>query len=642
MAKLILPSQQTSYSLKKIITTIGSDKKSDLHLSHPSVSPFHCLLTQQNDQFFLTATQGEVLVNGGKIKKQLLHHHDRIKIGKVELIFSLLEEGNLGEQLQIFQKFLPPAQKKELQEVKKQITALENKLFFLEEQNKKNQILQQISFLLSSPLKTEDLLNRIMDLALKTFRAERGFLMMVDEEGSLIPRAARIMEEEKIKTQQDLTISYSTLEKVKKTKKPIIISNISQNPVVAQQKSIIQSEIKSILCTPLLQENQEIIGLLYLDTRIAEGVFREGDLELIKGFSGYVGVVLERELWVEREKKQLAKIIRLEEEARYVRQIKKMEEERETLQKRIETYQFEEIIGASAGMQEVFKLIRQIAPTEATVLIVGETGTGKELVARAIYEHSPRNSAPFITINCGSIPETLLESELFGYRRGSFTGAAQDKPGKIEAAEGGVLFLDEIGELPLSLQAKFLRVLENKEIEKIGEEKSKKVNIRILAATNKNLEEEVKKGNFRKDLWYRLNIISIKIPPLRARGEDVLLLSHFFLNKFSREMQKKIKGISLEAENFLLRQRWPGNVRELQNKIYRAVLLAEGDYITLKELGEEEKEMMSLKEQKANFERELVLSVWRRNGGNLTKTAQQLQISRRGLAKIITKYNLKN
>jgi DNA-binding NtrC family response regulator len=245
---------------------------------------------------------------------------------------------------------------------------------------------------------------------------------------------------------------------------------------------------------------------------------------------------------------------------------------------------FGEIIGKDPKMQSLFKLIEDVAPTDATVLIQGESGTGKELVARAIHERSHRAEKPFVVINCTAYPSTLLESELFGHEKGAFTGAIRRKIGRFEQADGGTVFLDEVGEIEMSAQAKLLRVLQQQTIDRLGGENQIKVDVRILAATNKNLLEEVQRGNFREDLFYRLNVIPVHLPPLRERSKDIHLLVRHFLDRFAREQGKRILGVGSEVMRKLIDNPWPGNVRELENCIEHAVVLAKGDQIELRDL----------------------------------------------------------
>ena len=247
-------------------------------------------------------------------------------------------------------------------------------------------------------------------------------------------------------------------------------------------------------------------------------------------------------------------------------------------------YEFSNIIGSSPAMQKVFSRITKVIKTDSTVLVLGESGTGKELIAKAIHSNGPRRDKPFIAVHCGAIPENLLESELFGHTKGAFTGAIRDKIGKFEAAHHGTIFLDEIATLPMHLQIKLLRVLQEQEVERIGSNKPIKLDVRIISATNVNLEEEVKKGNFRDDLFYRLNVIPVTLPPLRERVEDILPLVRHFLAKYSKEMDRPLMSIAREALMALEVYNWPGNVRELENVVERTVALTEGVQITLSDL----------------------------------------------------------
>lgn len=249
-----------------------------------------------------------------------------------------------------------------------------------------------------------------------------------------------------------------------------------------------------------------------------------------------------------------------------------------------EKYEFANIIGNSPAMQKVFSRMKKIIKTDSTVLILGESGTGKEVVARAIHFNGPRKDKPFVAVHCGAIPENLLESELFGHTKGSFTGAIRDKIGKFEAANQGTIFLDEIGTLPMHLQIKLLRVLQEQEVERIGSNKQIKLDVRVISATNANLEEEVKRGNFREDLFYRLNVIPILLPPLRDRVEDILPLVRHFLEKYFRSMKRSKMVLAKEAIEAMEMHDWPGNVRELENTVERMVALTEGDHITLEDL----------------------------------------------------------
>jgi DNA-binding NtrC family response regulator len=332
------------------------------------------------------------------------------------------------------------------------------------------------------------------------------------------------------------------------------------------------------------------------------------------------------------------------------------------LRKELEAkYGFENIIGSSPKMQEVYKLIRKVAPTDSTVLIRGESGTGKELIARAIHFNSPRKQKPFVPVDCGVLSQELLESELFGHVKGSFTGAIVTKPGLFEIADGGSIFLDEIGDINPNFQSKLLRVIQEREFTPVGGVKPKKVDLRFIVATNKDLERLVEEKQFREDLFYRLNVVSITIPPLRERKDDTPLLAYHFLRKYTREMNKSIKSISVDAMNMLIAYSWPGNVRQLENVIERAIVMAEGDTITTEHLpfavraeiahpdtpipktSDELKEIKKKVRESAveSIEKSFILDALTRNDWNITRAAKDVGMQRPNFQALIRKYGIK-
>jgi transcriptional regulator with PAS, ATPase and Fis domain len=281
-------------------------------------------------------------------------------------------------------------------------------------------------------------------------------------------------------------------------------------------------------------------------------------------------------------------------------------------------------------MHRIFDLLDNVTPTKSNILLLGESGTGKSLIAETIHCNSPRRDKAFISVNCSAIPETLLESELFGYRKGAFTGAVSDKKGLILMADGGTLFLDEIGDMPPALQAKLLKVLESGEVLPLGDTKPKHSDIRLISATNQNIEEKIKNGTFREDLYYRINVIEVTIPPLRQRKEDIPLLVDHFIKKFSAQNQKNIKGITEEAMQVLMKYSWPGNVRELSNVIERAVVISTGEMIDVKSLPPkitfQEQAAQSLKEKMNEYEKNIILTTYEANNRNKEATARALGI----------------
>ncbi len=322
--------------------------------------------------------------------------------------------------------------------------------------------------------------------------------------------------------------------------------------------------------------------------------------------------------------------------------------ERENIEERnlAERVSFEDIVGSSPPMQEIFATVRKVSGTDVPVLITGESGTGKELIANAIHNLSRRKNGPFIAINCGAIPDTLLESELFGHEKGSFTGASTQRKGKLEYANGGTLFLDEIGDLVPELQVKILRFLQEKVIERVGGRQLIPVDSRVIAATNQNLEEEVKANRFREDLYFRLAVVKMALPPLRERGNDVIQLADHLVTAFCKELKKPAKRFSKQALDALRRHNWPGNVRELQNRVKRAIVLADGSTIGPSELeletpnGSVSTSSSTLKEAKEALERDILANTLRENNGNISKTAKALGISRPTLYDLMSRYGL--
>ncbi|HJU03738.1 MAG TPA: PEP-CTERM-box response regulator transcription factor [Nitrospiraceae bacterium] len=321
-----------------------------------------------------------------------------------------------------------------------------------------------------------------------------------------------------------------------------------------------------------------------------------------------------------------------------------LEQENVKLQQQKTHEGFQDIIGMSAPMHQLFATIRRVAASDLAVLIMGESGTGKELVARAIHRESARRGGPFIAINCGAIPDTLLESELFGHEKGAFTGAHVQRKGRIESAQGGTLLLDEIGELPLALQVKLLRFLQEQRIERVGGREPIPVDTRVVAATNVNLGEALDQGLFRKDLFYRLGVVQITVPPLRERDDDLLYLAQAFVQRCRDELNVRVTGLSAEAQDAIQAYAWPGNVRELENRIKRAVVMAEGRILQPADLelsgGPMPPPAVTLKEARTQMEKSLIRQALIRTNGNVTRAAEELGISRQTLHESMNKYGL--
>jgi len=304
---------------------------------------------------------------------------------------------------------------------------------------------------------------------------------------------------------------------------------------------------------------------------------------------------------------------------------------------------YHRLVGESEPMKRVFGLIQRVAPTDATVLILGENGTGKELVAHAIHESSPRRDKPFIPISCGAIPETLLESELFGHERGAFTDAYRAREGKFELADGGTLFLDEIGELPVHLQVKLLRFLQDHVVERIGSRERQRVDVRVVAATNRDLKGAITSGTFREDVYYRLSVLTIQVPPLRERGDDIRMLADYFLDFYARHHKRRLRGFTQAALRAIQGYEWPGNVRELENRIQRGVIMAQDSYLRPEDLELAEPvrdDVTSLQAARDEAERRVIMDALTRNAGNVTRAARDVDVSRPTFHDLLKKHGI--
>ncbi|MBN2058055.1 MAG: sigma-54-dependent Fis family transcriptional regulator [Candidatus Saganbacteria bacterium] len=403
------------------------------------------------------------------------------------------------------------------------------------------------------------------------------------------------------------------------------------------------------------------IDLVLLDIRLPE-IDGIEVLKLIKGHDDSIEVIMVTAVIMVKKAVEAIRIgaydyitkpfdiEALQEQVEKVLEKRQLQQQNISLKQLIEQdYQFEKIVGKSKEIREVFRVIDDVAKSNATILITGESGTGKELVARAIHNRSPRKDRLFVAVNCAAIPEALLESELFGHERGSFTGATQRQIGKFEIAGGGTLFLDEIGNMPLAMQAKLLRAIQEREIERIGAGYTTPVDVRIIAATNSDLRSAIKKYKFREDLYYRLNVIPIHLPPLRQRQEDIPLLANYFLDKYNRNLGKKIKGFSKEVMTLLERYDWPGNIRELENLVERLVVLNKGQQITAEHLPHEIKgdQAAPAKERDVDlykavqrFEAEFIKRALDKAGGRKGHAAKMLGIHRNTLINLEKKLGL--
>jgi transcriptional regulator with GAF, ATPase, and Fis domain len=403
-------------------------------------------------------------------------------------------------------------------------------------------------------------------------------------------------------------LSDSIIAKVVKTRRPVIISDAMSDEEFSGAKSVMHLKVSSVICTPLLDRGR-LLGLIYVGNDSIRDLFQDQTLRVLTIFAAQAALIVANALLLDE-----------------------LRVDNKRLHERLEAYRFGEIVGTSPPMQAVFRKVEKIAPTDISVLITGETGTGKELIAREVHNRSPRATKPFVTINCGAIPENLLESELFGHVKGAFTGAVSNKQGKFQAADGGTLFLDEIGEMPIELQVKILRALQERIVFRVGDTRPEACDIRILAATNRDLEKEIHNGRFREDLYYRLNVVNVELPPLRVRGDDVLVIARYLMSRYSREYDARVKGFSPNAAVAIRKHNWPGNIRELENRIKKAIVLCESTVIGPDDLGltgDVLPQILTLADAKDKFQRDYINEVLALNNGNRTKTARDLGVDPR-------------
>ncbi|HPI38641.1 MAG TPA: sigma-54-dependent Fis family transcriptional regulator [Ignavibacteriaceae bacterium] len=438
---------------------------------------------------------------------------------------------------------------------------IEKKNERLTEEKRRLEILYSSGILFLSEIEMKKLMEKAIDTIVKELNADQGFIVLLDDENKIDTIVTKNMDMEENSSARDL--STSVIRKAIDELKPFRFDDLKSENEFALKTSIIKLDLNAVLCVPLVSGNK-ILGTVYIDRRHNDNPFNESDLTFLISFGKQIVKGIEISLEISALEEKLEKESNL-----------KFNELRKV-------FKCDEIVGNSSKLFEVLKLASKVAQTDASVLIVGENGTGKDVVAKAIHNNSKRSNKPFIAINCGAIPSDLLESELFGYESGAFTGASKSKPGRLELAEGGTIFLDEIGELNVNLQAKLLRVIQTKEIERLGGIESRKINVRFVAATNKDLQEQITQKKFREDLYYRLKVIEIRMPSLRERKEDIQNLVEFFLKKYSEN--NEAYTTTTEVLDALENYEWPGNVRELENVIQRCIILAKSSVIDITDI----------------------------------------------------------
>jgi len=588
--------------------SIGSDPSNYLRIPEMTVSPRHCVIKQVDSgcEIVDLDSQHGTFVNGIPVREKTLLHGDMIRVGRCEMVFLAMEEAQGAAAIE----YSEPVPGERL------------KMILLQDQTAPPQLGTDVGRMardLNALFKISKTINSLQDLkALQSHLLQLIFEVIPAETGAIL-----IINQ----IEQD-PVSISTWDRQLgegrhvKVQRELISRAIWERSAVLGEPTEDAPHVENVLCVPLIAL-QKTIGVIYLVSSLPSQRFEEDHVHFLNSVAGVAAVTLENVLTLEA----------LRDENRRLR---------------LELSPRDTIIGESKPMRQLMGLISKVAQGDSTALVRGESGTGKELVALAIHRNSARADKPFVAINCAAIPETLLESELFGHEKGAFTGAVAIKRGKLEVAESGSVFLDEIGELAPALQAKLLRVLQQKEFERLGGTHPIKFEARVIAATNKNLEQAIKAGEFRQDLFYRLNVVSVTVPPLRDHRDDIPLLAIYFATRFASRCTHAFRGISAEARSLLMNYSWPGNIRELENAIEHAIVMGSSAEILPEDLPEALLEGRPVTRSGANYhdeinelKRRLILDAMNEAKGNYTDAARLLGVHANYLHRLVRNLDLR-
>ena len=608
-----------AFPLDRPETTIGCDRGSDIALGDTTVSPRHCVLAWNGQLVFVHDVDrgNPTFVNGLPADDRALQHGDRLQMGSSLFVLTFDEVSPARDVGIAFDGAAP----RSMSVMRREDALGGPRLAFASAARLARDLvgLMRVNSAINSVRGLVALERPLIELVAEIVPATQGALILASDPGDL-----PVAEPGRATGGRQLCVSRPVLERVLREAVGVMAdAGPNEMPgVIGSPRS------RWLLAAPLVAFEQ-VLGAVYLESDSPDQPFDEGHLGLLMSIAAVAGTALGYERhaeWLEGENQRL--LCELEGD--------------------------HNIIGESSAMRAVFRSLSRVAPTDSTVLITGESGTGKELVAHAIHRNSARASRPFVAINCAAITETLLESELFGHERGAFTGAVAQKKGRLECAEGGSVFLDEIGELSVALQAKLLRVLQERTFERVGGTRSVAVDFRLIAATNRDLEQAIAQGTFRRDLYYRLNVVALAVPPLRERLEDIPLLAHYFMRRHAARARRRVSGITPAALKCLSAYDWPGNVRELENAIERAIVLGSTDHVLLEDLPDTVVEAASpavvavsasastsFHDVITQAKKDLITRVFEKAGGNYTAAAQMLGLHPNYLHRLIRNLNLK-
>jgi transcriptional regulator with GAF, ATPase, and Fis domain len=621
--------KDASFALDGDELSIGRDLTSGICVISSLVSRRHCSIRQQDGLVSIhdLDSRNGTFVNGVPVRERVLKHGDVIAVGDSYFRFLVpgLEEPS-GERSVAFDdselsccstvslrredaELLRPEGPSDTESINRHIRDLGT--------------LVTITSRIGSIQESDSLQWQILGMIFEVVPAERGAILLCGDRPENFHSV--IAWDKPSGAKQPVPVSRTVVSRVLRDSAALLVNDLSADQTLKDARSLIGAQVCSILCAPLIWA-PTTLGAIYLDSSNPGVPFDARHLELLMGIAGITAMALA-----------------------HLQRLERLRSEAQRLQAALDGQH--DMVGESSAIRQALTLIAKVAPTDSTVLLCGESGTGKELAARAVHRASSRRDGPFIAINCAAIPEALLESELFGYDKGAFTGATVQKKGQIELANGGTLLLDEIGELAPGLQAKLLRVLQEREFTRVGGSRPVKVDIRLVAATNRDLAAAVRAGTFRQDLYYRLNVVSVVMPPLRDRREDVSLLSSYFASKLGAKCKRRVLGISPEAQRCLARYDWPGNVRELENAIERAVVLGSSELILPEDLPESlfeaqpssaESSDTSYQSALIEFKKQLIIKAVKEAGGNYTEAARKLGVNPTYLHRLIRNLNLKS
>ena len=619
------PLEGRTFPITEDELSVGREPSNQISLLDSLVSRRHCVIRKDSQGFLLKDldSRNNTFVNNVPVKERLLADGDQIRIGKSIFVFQGLAQESSTDSASLRLDSAPTPtgatmvlRKQDaiyLQPARRILDATECTIRDLN-------VLLNFSNSLNSVHGLAALQQRVLDAVLEISPADRAAILLMEPETEGF--TSIIGKNSKPGMDRPIQVSQTILKRVIKEHVAVLCDDVPSNDAFREAESLIEPKVHAVMVVPL-EVQERLLGVLYLDTRSQRARFDSALLQLVTALGNIAALAIDN----------ASRMDQLGDENRRLQQELNIQHS---------------MVGESERMREVYQFVSRVAGRESTVLIQGESGTGKELIARAIHSNSTRADKPFVAINCAAIVDTLLESELFGHERGAFTGALAQKKGKLETAEGGTVFLDEVGELAPPLQAKLLRVLQEREFERVGGTRTVRLDVRLVAATNVDLNEASRSGKFRQDLYYRLNVVSVVVPPLRERVDDIPLLAAYFTARYSEKVNRRVVGVSPKARACLERYPWPGNVRELENAIERAVVLGSTELILpedlpdsiLEETASSGEPVTALHDGIRDAKRKLIEQAIEQANGNYTEAAGILGVHPNHLFRLIRTLNL--